>query len=71
MDTIPTAAMEPQLVPVVVTNSASPVGMVRAYTLVSVAANKYSFHAKIQLNNAVIAIPGAACGIMILNMTVK
>ena len=71
MDTNPTAAIAPQFVPVVVTNSASPVGIVRAYTLVKVAANKYSFHAKIQLNNAVIAIPGAAWGIMILKMIVK
>jgi hypothetical protein len=39
-------------------------------TLVSVAAKRYSFQAKTQLNTAVIAMPGAANGTMILVNTV-
>ena len=64
METKATAAIVPQLVPVVVTNSDNPVGIVLAYTLVKVEANKYSFHANRKLNKDVTAIPGAARGMI-------
>ena len=64
IETKATAAIVPQFVPVVVTNSDSPVGIVLAYTLVSVEANKYSFHANKKLNREVTAIPGAAKGMI-------
>ena len=60
--TVATAAISPQLVPVTETKAASPVVMVRALTLVRLAANKYSFQAKIQLKMKVIASPGATKG---------
>ena len=65
------AASWPQLVPVTVTNSARPVVMVRACTLVSVAANRYSFQAKTQVRIAVTASPGRASGMMTLVSTVQ
>ena len=46
------AASSPQLVPVTVTNSASPVVIVRALTLVRLAAKRYSFQAKNPTQNA-------------------
>ena len=64
IDTKATAAMVPQLVPVVVTNSDKPVGIVLAWTLVRVEANKYSFHANKKLRRDVTAMPGAARGII-------
>ena len=64
METKATAAIVPQLVPVVVTNSDNPVGIVLAYTLVKVEASKYSFHANRKLNKDVTAIPGAARGMI-------
>ena len=64
IETKATAAIVPQFVPVVVTNSDNPVGIVLAYTLVSVEANKYSFHANKKLNSEVTAIPGAAKGMI-------
>ena len=69
-DTTEIAAISPQLVPVTVTNSASPVVTVRALTLVSVAAKRYSFHANTQLRTAVIAMPGAARGTITFRNTV-
>ena len=57
IDTNATAAIVPQFVPVVVTNSERPVGIVLAYTLVRVEANKYSFHANKKLRSDVTAIP--------------
>ena len=71
MDTTATAAIVPHSVPVVVTNSDRPVGIVLAYTLDKVAASKYSFHANKKLNKAVTAIPGEAVSYTHLTLPTK
>ena len=59
-----TAAISPHSVPTAVTNPASPVVIVRALELVSTEANRYSFQAKSQVSSAVVAMPGAASGMI-------